>query len=399
MSILFTPAKIGEVEVRNRFVHAATYESMAGEDGRITDMLIKRYSQLARGEVGLIFTGISIVHPLGNVPGRAIGIHSDTMIPGLRRLVEAVHEHRARIFFQLLHAGAQTNRQAIGRTPLAPSLIGPNPMYLNLARPMREREIEEAIRAFGQAARRAAEAGADGVHIAASGGYLLNEFLSPYFNRRKDRWGGSDENRFRIMREVIQEVRKNLAPGMGLSVKLTANDYTPREGITTPLAARYTAWMAELGIDALEIASGCTTYSGWHIWRGGVPVKELVKDLPRWQKPVAWLKFRSMAGKYDFQGPYNLADARLIKRAIGKVPFILVGGLRRLSEMEEIVEKGEADFVALSRPLVREPDLVRKFREGRAEASSCISCNRCFAEIVHRRPLRCMARSGDVSGS
>ncbi|MBC7252352.1 MAG: NADH:flavin oxidoreductase [Actinobacteria bacterium] len=394
MSILFNPAKIGEVEIRNRFVHAATYESMAEEDGRVTDMLVQRYSRLARGEVGLIITGIAIVHPLGNVPGRAIGIYSDAMIPGLKRLAEAVHEHGAKIFIQLLHAGAQTNRQAIGRTPLAPSLVGPNPMYLNLARPMREREIEEAIRAFGQAARRAAEAGADGVHIAASGGYLLNEFLSPYFNRRKDGWGGSDENRFRIMREVIREVRRNLAPGMALTVKLTANDYTPREGITTPLAARYAKWMAELGIDALEIASGCTTYSGWHIWRGGVPVKELVKDLPGWQKPVAWLKFRSMAGKYDFSGPYNLEDARVIKAAIGEVPFILVGGLRRLSQMEEIAEKGEADFVALSRPLVREPNLVKKFREGRAEASSCISCNKCFAEIVHRRPLRCMASGG-----
>jgi 2,4-dienoyl-CoA reductase-like NADH-dependent reductase (Old Yellow Enzyme family) len=394
LSILFTPKKIGEVEIKNRFVHAATYESMAEVDGRVTDMLIQRYSRLARGEVGLIITGIAIVHPLGNVPGRAIGIYSDAMIPGLKRLAEAVHEHGAKIFIQLLHAGAQTNRQAIGRTPLAPSLVGPNPMYLNMARPMRQREIEEAIRAFGQAARRAAEAGADGVHIAASGGYLLNEFLSPYFNRRKDGWGGSDENRFRIMREVIREVRRNLAPGMALTVKLTANDYTPRKGMTTPLAARYAGWMAELGIDALEIASGCTTYSGWHIWRGGVPVRELVKDLPAWQKPVAWLKFRSMVGKYDFSGPYNLEDARVIKAAIGEVPFILVGGLRRLSQMEEIVERGEADFVALSRPLVREPNLVKKFREGKAEASTCISCNKCFAEIVHRRPLRCMAAGG-----
>ncbi len=392
MSILFTPARIGGVEVKNRFVHAATYESMAEEDGRVTDMLVERYSRLARGEVGLIFTGIAIVHPLGNIPGKAIGIHSDAMIPGLSRLVEAVHEHEARIFIQLLHAGAQTNRKATGRMPLAPSLVGPNPMYLNLARPMREREIKEAIRAFGQAARRAARAGADGVHIAASGGYLLNEFLSPYFNRRRDGWGGSDENRFRIMREVILEVRENLAPGMALTVKLTANDYTPRDGMTTELAARYAAWMAELGIDALEIASGCTTYSGWHIWRGGVPVKELVKDLPAWQKPAAWLKFRSMEGKYDFRGPYNLADARVIKRAIGEVPFILVGGLRRLSEMEEVVKNGEAEFVALSRPLIREPNLVKKFKEGRAEESSCTSCNRCFAEIVHRRPLRCMAR-------
>ncbi len=391
MSVLFTPGRIGEVEIRNRFVHAATYESMAEEDGRVSDMLLRRYARLAREELGLIIPGIMIVHPLGNVPGRAIGIHDDGMVPGLKKLVDAVHDGGAKIFFQLLHAGAQTNRQTIGRPPLAPSRTGINPMYLNRARAMSEDEIGEAIRAFGAAARRASEAGADGVHVAASGGYLLNEFLSPFFNRRRDEWGGTDEKRFRLVREVLLEVRKNLAPGMAMTVKLTANDYTPGGGMTAPLAARYAAWMAELGIDALEIASGCTTYSGWHIWRGGVPVRELVRDLPAWQKPAAWVAFRRMVGKFDFEEGYNLRDAEVIRAAIGDVPFILVGGLRRLAHMEEVVESGGADFVALSRPLVREPSLVRKFREGSADASSCTSCNRCFAEIVHRRPLRCRA--------
>lgn len=391
MSVLFTPGRIGEVEIRNRFVHAATYESMAEEDGRVSEMLLRRYARLAREELGLIIPGIMIVHPLGDVPGRAIGIHDDAMVPGLKKLVDTVHDGGAKIFFQLLHAGAQTNRQAIGRPPLAPSRTGINPMYLNRARAMSEDEIWEAVRAFGAAARRASEAGADGVHVAASGGYLLNEFLSPYFNRRRDEWGGTDEKRFRLVREVLLEVRRNLTPGMAMTVKLTANDYTPGEGMTAPLAARYAAWMAELGMDALEIASGCTTYSGWHIWRGGVPVRELVRDLPAWQKPAAWVAFRRMVGKFDFEEGYNLRDAEVIRAAIGDVPFILVGGLRRLAHMEEVVESGKADFVALSRPLVREPSLVRKFREGSADASSCISCNRCFAEIVHRRPLRCRA--------
>ncbi|MDI6830363.1 MAG: NADH:flavin oxidoreductase [Actinomycetota bacterium] len=391
MSVLFTPGRIGEVEIRNRFVHAATYESMAEEDGRVSEMLLRRYARLAREELGLIIPGIMIVHPLGDVPGRAIGIHDDAMVPGLKKLVDTVHDGGAKIFFQLLHAGAQTNRQAIGRPPLAPSRTGINPMYLNRARAMSEDEIREAVRAFGAAARRASEAGADGVHVAASGGYLLNEFLSPYFNRRRDEWGGTDEKRFRLVREVLLEVRRNLMPGMAMTVKLTANDYTPGEGMTAPLAARYAAWMAELGMDALEIASGCTTYSGWHIWRGGVPVRELVRDLPAWQKPAAWVAFRRMVGKFDFEEGYNLRDAEVIRAAIGDVPFILVGGLRRLAHMEEVVESGRADFVALSRPLVREPSLVRKFREGSADASSCISCNRCFAEIVHRRPLRCRA--------
>jgi 2,4-dienoyl-CoA reductase-like NADH-dependent reductase (Old Yellow Enzyme family) len=389
MSILFTPKKIGNVEIKNRFVHAATYESMAKENGEVSEALLKRYTKLAQGEIGLIIIALMNVHKLGTTPGYQIGIYSDEMIPGLRELAAAIHEGGSKVFFQLFHAGAQTNKETIGQTPLAPSRTGINPMYLNRAREMTESEIKEAIAAHGEAAGRAAEAGADGVHIAASGGYLLNEFLSPFFNKRRDAWGGSDEKRFRMMKEVIQEVKRNVPGDVAVTVKLTANDYTPKPGLTTPLAAKYAGWMADLGIDALEIASGCTTYSGWHIWRGGVPVKELISELPAWQKPLAWLVFKRMVGKFDFEEGYNLEDAKVIKPAIGDVPFILVGGLRRLSHMEEMVEKGYADFIALCRPLIREPLLVKKFKEGTAEESTCVSCNKCFAAIVHEHPVRC----------
>jgi len=389
MSLLFTPKKIGRVEIKNRFVHAATYECMAGENREVSEVLLNRYARLAEGEVGLIIPGIMSVHPLGRVPGYEIGIYSDDLIPGLSRLVETVHERGAKIFFQLLHAGAQTNKEAIGRAPLAPSRTGLNPMYLNRARAMSEGEIQEAVKAYGQAARRAAEAGADGVHIAASGGYLLNEFLSPFFNHRRDGWGGSDEKRFRFMKEVFQEVKRNIPGDMAVTVKLTANDYTPKPGLTAPLAAKYAGWLADLGIDALEIASGCTTYSGWHIWRGDVPVKELVQGLPAWQKPLAWAVFKRMQGKFDLEEGYNLEDAKVIKPAIGDIPFILVGGLRRLSHMEAMVEKGYADFIALCRPLVREPSLVKKFKKGKAEGAACKSCNKCVALIASQKPVRC----------
>jgi len=389
MSILFTPKRIGEVEIKNRFAHAATYECMAEENGEVSEALLKRYKKLAQGEIGLILIALMNVHVLGATPGYQIGIYSDDMIPGLQELTKTAHEEGAKVFFQLFHAGAQTTKEAIGQAPLAPSKTGLNPLYLNRARAMTKGEIREAIDAHGQAARRAAEAGADGVHIAASGGYLLNEFLSPFFNHRRDAWGGSDEGRFRIMREVIQEVKKNVAGGMAVTVKLTANDYTPKPGLTTELAAKYAGWMADLGIDALEIASGCTTYSGWNIWRGGVPVKELVGDLPAWQKPLAWMAFKRMKGKFDLEEGYNLEDAKVIKPAIGDIPFILVGGLRRLSHMEELVEKGYADFIALCRPLIREPLLVKRFKEGKAEEATCKSCNKCVALIASQKPVRC----------
>ncbi len=389
MGMLFTPGKIGDVEVKNRFVHAATYSCMAEEDGKVSDALLKRYGRLARGDVGLIIPGVMNVHPYGRGPYRAIGIYEDRMVEGLRRLTETVHAEGARIFFQLHHAGRQTKKEIIGRTPMAPSTNIWDPLYLVKPREMTNDEIWESIEAFGEAARRAAEAGADGVHIAASGGYLINEFLSPFHNRRKDEWGGSDGKRFRFLSEVMKKVKAALPAGMALTVKLTANDYTPWKGITTPLAARYAAWLAEMGIDGLEIASGTVVFSNLRIWRGEVPVKELVSGVPAWQKPFAWLMLKSWAGKFDLEEGYNLEDAKVIKPAAGKASFILVGGLRRLSHMEEIVENGWADFVALSRPLIREPSLVKKFREGKSEAASCVSCNKCFARVANRLPLRC----------
>jgi 2,4-dienoyl-CoA reductase-like NADH-dependent reductase (Old Yellow Enzyme family) len=262
---------------------------------------------------------------------------------------------------------------------------------MNFGRAITEPEIEEVIQAYGRAARRAAEAGADGVNVAASGGYLLNEFLSPFFNHRKDQWGGTDENRFRLLKEVLLEVRRNLHPTMALTVKMTANDYTPLKGLTTPLAIKYAGWLAELGVDGLEIASGNTTYSGFHIWRGDVPVKEMLPALPTWQRPAAWALFKFWDGRYNCYEGYNLMDAYPIKRAIGDVPFTLVGGLRHLTFMEKMVEKGPADLIGLSRPLIREPNLVKKFKEGKSEVSTCVSCNKCFADCALEQAVRCHA--------
>ncbi len=389
MSELFTPIKIGPVEIKNRFEHAPTCESMAGANGEVTDELIKRYERIARGEVGLIVTGITVVHPLGRVPGRAIQIDRDDLIPGWQRLADVVHKEGSKLFIQFLHAGAQTAKRATGSTPMGPSGFIFNLAYLNFCRAMTEGEIGEAIQAYGQAARRAAEAGVDGVNIAASGGYLLNEFLSPFFNHRKDKWGGSDENRFRLLKEVVQEVRRNVLPTMAVTVKLTANDYTPLPGLKTTLATKYAGWLADLGIDGLEIASGNTTYSGFHIWRGDVPIKELLPGFPAWQRPMGWALMKFWDGRYDCYEGYNLMDAYSIKQAIGDIPFTLVGGLRHLSFMEEMIEKGPADIIGLCRPLIREPNLVKKFQEGKAEVSTCVSCNKCFADVVLEQPVRC----------
>ena len=389
MSILFTPINLGDVQIKNRFIHSATYEVMASETGEVTDKLVKRYQNLAKGETGLIIPGYMFVHPLGRSYGYQTGIHTDDMIPGLRKLVEAVHKEGGKIAFQLAHAGRQTTKAMIGQTPIGPSSKGRDPINFVKPREMSADQIQEVIHAFGSAANRAVEAGVDGIQLHAAHGYLISQFLSPFFNQRKDEWGGSDANRFRFLKEIISEVRKVLPQGMPVLVKLNAHDHTPQEGITPPLAVIYAGWLSDLEINGLEVSCGSPVYSFMNMCRGEVPVKELVKSLPFWKKPLGKLMMNSMVGKYDLEEGYNLEAAKLIKPALGKIPLFAVGGLRTVSQMEEALEKQYADCISMCRPFIREPFIVKKIKEGKAEAVACVSCNRCLAAPPNNMPVKC----------
>lgn len=389
MSILFTPINLGNIQIKNRFIQSATYEVMAAETGEVSDKLIKRYQRLAKGEVGLIIPGYMYVHPLGRSYKHQTGIHNDAMIPGLRRLVETVHKEGAKIVFQLAHAGRQTTKSMIGETPLGPSSSGRNPITFIKPKEMRADQIEEVIQAFALATNRAVETGVDGIQLHAAHGYLINQFISPFFNHRKDDWGSSDANRFRFLKEVLSEVKKVLPQGMPVFVKLNTHDYTPREGITPSLAVTYARWLAELAIDGLEISCGSPVYSFMNMCRGDVPVKELVNSLPFWKKPLGKLMLRSMVGKYNFEGGYNIEAAKMIKPVLGKTPLFLVGGLRQVAEMEDVLEKKYADCISMSRPFIREPFIVKKIKEGNATAVACVSCNRCLAAVTHNIPVQC----------
>jgi len=362
---------------------------MASEAGEVSDQLIKKYRNLAQGEVGLIIPGYMYVHPLGRAIKYQTGIHSDDMIPGLSKLVEAVHEEGGKIFFQIAHSGRETTKAYIGRTPIGPSSRGRDQVYFVKPREMNEDDIQEVIWAFALAAGRAVEAGADGIQLHAAHGYLINQFLSPFFNIRKDEWGGSDINRFRFLKEIIQEVRKVLPEGMPVIVKMNANDYTPEQGITPPLAVTYAGWLAEMEIDGLEISCGTTLFSYMNMCRGNVPVKEIVSSLPFWMRPPAKLMIGRMVGKYDLEEGYNLEAAKVIKPVLGKVLLILVGGLRKVARMEEILEREYADCISMSRPFIREPFLVKNIREGKTKEAACVSCNRCFAALPNNIPVLC----------
>jgi 2,4-dienoyl-CoA reductase-like NADH-dependent reductase (Old Yellow Enzyme family) len=245
------------------------------------------------------------------------------------------------------------------------------------------------IRAFGAAAKRAIKAGADGIQLHAAHGYLINQFLSPFFNQRRDEWGGSDLNRFRFLKEIVLNIREAIPKGMPILVKLNVNDYTPRDGVTPPLAVTYANGLAELKINGLEISCGTAAYSFMNQCRGDVPAKELVDGLPWWKKPLGKLIMKNMAGKYDLVEGYNVEAAKMIKPVLGNVPLFVVGGLRKVAHMTEILEKHYADGISMCRPFIREPLIVKKIKEGKASAVACVSCNRCLAAVPANIPVQC----------
>jgi len=393
MSVLFSSKKIGPVEVKNRFISAPTCECMATENGEVTDQLINRTKAIAKGGAGLIIPGQLFINSAGKSVKLQTGIQEDGVISGLKKLTEAVHEHGCKIFFELNHAGRQKTKETIGQTPLAPSAGKADQAFRVKPESMTNEKIKDTINDFGEAARRANDSGADGILIHAANGYLLNEFLSPFFNQRTDEWGGSDENKYRILHDTIEKCRKAINKNMALTVKLSTNDYTPKQGITPDLAKKYARYLIEDGIDGLVTSQGTVAFSSMNIWKGDVPVSEILKSMPLWMRPIGWLMLRRLVGKYDFEEPWNLADAKIMKEAIGDIPLLLGGGLRKLATMQKAVEDGEADFVYLGRPFIREPNLVNKFQTGQTEVAACVSCNKCTAASLRNLPLRCHCES------
>lgn len=347
-SILFTPVSIGPVVVPNRFVRSATHDYMADDDGAITDRQLNLFSALAEGEVGLIISGHAFVDPCGKASPRQIGIHEDGMVPGLARLAAAVHRFPSRIFVQLAHAGRQTKEKVCGGPPIAPSSVF-EPVYKVLPREMTEEQIAKTIDDFVRAGRRAREAGFDGVQVHAAHGYLLSSFLSPHTNRRSDAWGGPLPNRARIISEIIRGIKAAAGADFPVAIKLNSSDLMPG-GLDIETAVEAARQFESDGLDAVEVSGGTSEAGLGSMWPGVRPEEE--------------------------EG-YFVDSAARVKAAV-PIPVFGLGGLRTFRAMEKMVLTGRVDLISMSRPFIREPGLIRKFREGTIRKSECISCNKCL---------------------
>ena len=352
MSVLFDPVTIGQMRLKNRFVRSATQDFLGEPDGAVSGREVALYRELAANEVGLIITAHAYVqHPLGRASVNQNAIYDDRFVAGYRRLAEAVHAHGAALVVQVSHAGRQTPPDwPAGQETVAPSAVTDSSTGLT-PRALTEEDIWSLVDAYAAAVGRAKAAGCDGAQLHVAHGYLLSSFLSPYTNRRTDRWGGSLENRIRILGEIMQRARRAAGDAFPILAKLNSTDGMPGDGyLALPDVVATAKALAGWGIAAIEVSGGIREVKG-------------VMSAPGVVRPE--------------QEAYFAAAAKAVKAAVN-VPVILVGGLRSLAVMERVVAEGAADLVALSRPLVKEPELVARFSQGTATRASCVSCNACF---------------------
>ena len=363
MSILLTPARIGGVEIKNRIIMPPMTTRLSDDEGHATDDTIAYYMARVRGGVGMITVEMASPERAGRHRRRELGIYDDRFLPGLTRLVEAIHGGGAKASIQLGHGGGHTRRDICGETPVAPSAI-PHPVYevtneTIVPEAMTRERIAETVAAFARAGARAKAAGFDCVEIHAAHGYLISQFVTPFENRRTDEYGGSLENRARFGLAVLRAVKAAVGT-MPVIYRLSVDDYFP-EGLVPEEGMQIASWAAQAGADALHIAAG-------HY-----------RSLPSGERMIPPMAYPD-ATFLDY--------AAAVKKRVG-VPVIAVGRLGEPKYAEEAVGSGKADFVALGRTLIADPDWVVKLARGEP-ARRCLACNTCVNEMRGGAQLRCV---------
>ncbi len=375
-SLLFEPIMAGNLEVPNRFMSSST-ASGPGRDGGVSEFARERCTSMARGGVGLVQAGPTVVHPSGVSGPARVSLMEGVDLKSFRDLTDAVHETGMKAAIQFVHPGrfCAAYMESLGRQAIAPSFLGdappPSISPNNLAyHEAAEEELAELVEAFGDAAARGREAGFDLVQVHAAHDSLFSQFLSPLSNRRSDRWGGSLENRMRLLLEILARMREKTGGDYPVSIKLGVLEFIPgglqlEDGIQAGLK------LAEAGCDLLEISQGAMS-NPWE----GTPM-------------------RMKINKREEEAYYRAGSAGIKKELppSSKARVALVGGIRSFEVAEELLKNGEADMVSFCRPLIREPGLPGRWKSGDTGRAACISCNKCALSLAEGRPLVCYLES------
>ncbi len=396
---IFSSGQIQALKFKNRIIRSATHEGMADSSGHPLAELGKYYLRLAEGGVGGIITGFTGTQKNGKAVPLMRMFDSDEFIDDYRDIASSMKRTGTPLIMQLAHGGGLSSRKIMGEKEAAPSSV----KYKTTPRAPRELSADEitgVISNFIKAIERSRNAGFDGVQIHAAHGYLLAEFLSPYSNRRTDAWGGSREKRARIVTDIIKGAREKVG---AYPILAKISGYELRKGgLSVDDAVENARLLQEAGCDAIEVSCGGVDdgMSSVRVERfpreAAFAFIDMLQGLPWYKKRLMSLMLPVIYKAHRPLLNYNVEAAKKIKAGVD-IPVIVVGGIRAMRDMEGILSSKSADFIAMARPFICEPDIVKKFMEGTSDSSRCVNCGFCLMRAQSGR-IRCyMGKSGAVS--
>ncbi len=376
-SKLFTPVSFGPLTLRNRTIRSAAFESMC-PGNEPSQMLLDYHRSVAAGGVGMTTVAYAAVTRSGLSFDRQLWMRPE-IVPGLRRLTDAVHAEGAAAGIQLGHCGNMSHKKICGETPISAS-GGFNLYSPTFVRGMRKDELPAMAKAYGKAVCLARESGFDSVEIHAGHGYLISQFLSPYTNRRKDEYGGSLENRMKFMDMVMDEVMKAAGSDMAVLVKMNMRDGF-KGGMELDETLQVARRLVDDGAHGLVLSGGFVSKAPMYVMRGAMPIHSMTHYMDCW-----WLKYGvRMVGKWmiptvPFSEAYFLEDALKFREALPDAHLVYVGGLVSRAKIDEVLGHG-FEAVQMGRALLNEPDFVNRMKREEDARCSCGHSNYCIARM------------------
>jgi len=383
MTLAFTPFALGALRLRNRIVKPATFEGMC-PGGMPSRDLLEHHRRVAAGGAAMTTVAYASISPDGRSYPTQLVLRPE-VVPGLRALTEAVHREGAAASLQIGHCGDFADRRLVGGRPLGAS-FRLNRYGLSFARPATEADLARVVRDFALGTRLAVESGFDAVELHFGHGYLVSQFLSPYTNRRRDRWGGSLENRGRLAVEVLRAARAAAGPGFALLAKVNLRDGFPG-GLEIEESIEVARRLEAEGASGLALSAGFVSRTPLYMLRGEVPLGAMMAAQDRWWARAGLFLFgRLLVQRYPFEEGFLLAEARRLRAAV-RLPLVLLGGVKSLATIDRALADG-FELVGMGRALLHDPGLPGRMERGETAASGCVPCNECIAEM-DRGGVRC----------
>lgn len=375
---LFTPVQIGPLTLRNRAIRSAAFESMCpGHEP--SQQLYDYHTSVARGGVGMTTVAYAAVTESGLSFDRQLVMRPE-IVPGLRHLTDGIHREGAAAGIQLGHCGNMSHKDICGCIPVG-ACNGFNLYSPTIVRGLRREELPELAKCFGRAVNLAREAGFDSVEIHCGHGYLIDQFLNPYFNHRKDEYGGSLENRMRFMTMCVEEALKAAKDDMAVVVKMNMRDGLKKPGTTFEESIEIAKRLQKLGVHAIVLSGGLVSATPMYVMRGSMPIQTMTHYMDK-----LWLKYgvracgNMMVPSVPYEEAFFLEDAKKFRAAMPDMNFIYVGGLVCGDKIEEVLGEGFA-AVQMARSLLNEPDFINRLREDEHHRCGCRHSNYCIGRM------------------